>query len=146
MSSSGLFSIVAPAAHAIPMSDGSGLIDAGWLRHGDITGPGIFIITNGTGAVLGTGTTISLANEPANQVWAGPTNGSAAAPSFRPLVAQDLPIVRLKTYTVSTLPAGAQGDVVLCTNLSAPTFLSIATGGGSVVGPVFYNGTNWICF
>lgn len=52
---------------------------------------------------------------------------------------------RLKGYTVATLPASpVQGDLVFATDLLTPTFLTIAVGGGAVVGPVFYNGTNWI--
>lgn len=51
---------------------------------------------------------------------------------------------RLKGYTVATLPAAAQGDLVFATDLLAPTFLTTATGGGAVVGTVFYNGTAWV--
>lgn len=48
-------------------------------------------------------------------------------------------------YTVATLPATpAQGDVAMVTDASAPTFLSTVASGGSVVTPVFYNGTAWI--
>jgi len=52
--------------------------------------------------------------------------------------------VRLKGYTVATLPAGVQGDTAFCTDLLLPAFLAVATGGGAVVGPVFYDGTNWV--
>lgn len=52
--------------------------------------------------------------------------------------------VKLKGYTVATLPAGVTGYVAYCTDLLAPTFLTAATGGGAVVGPVFYNGANWV--
>jgi hypothetical protein len=34
---------------------------------------------------------VTKANQSANQVWAGPTSGSAAAPAFRALVAADIP-------------------------------------------------------
>lgn len=52
--------------------------------------------------------------------------------------------VRLKGYTVATLPAGTQGDVAFCTDLLAPAFFTIVVGGGAVVGTVFFNGTNWV--
>lgn len=52
--------------------------------------------------------------------------------------------VTLKGYTVAGLPTGVQGHLAFCTNLLAPTFLAPVTGGGLVVGPVFYDGTNWI--
>jgi hypothetical protein len=52
--------------------------------------------------------------------------------------------VRLKGYTVATLPAGTQGDTCFCTDLLAPTYLGIAVGGGAVVAKVFFDGINWI--
>ena len=52
--------------------------------------------------------------------------------------------VRLKGYTVAGLPAGTQGDTAFVTDALAPTFLTTVVGGGAVVTPVFYNGTNWI--
>lgn len=52
--------------------------------------------------------------------------------------------VRLKGYTVATLPAGTQGDTAFVTDALAPTFLATVVGGGAVVTPVFYNGTNWV--
>lgn len=51
---------------------------------------------------------------------------------------------RLKAYTVATLPAGVQGQVAFVTDALAPTFLATVVGGGAVVTPVFYNGTNWV--
>lgn len=53
---------------------------------------------------------------------------------------------RLKGYTVATLPAGTQGDMAFATDLLTPGFLVVAVGGGTIVGPVFYNGTNWVCY
>jgi len=52
--------------------------------------------------------------------------------------------VGLPGYTVATLPAGTQGDVAFVTDATAPTFLATVTGGGAVVTPVFYDGTNWV--
>lgn len=51
--------------------------------------------------------------------------------------------VRLKGYTVATLPAGVVGDMAYVTDATAPTYGAVAVGGGAVVTPVFYNGTNW---
>lgn len=53
-------------------------------------------------------------------------------------------VVRLKSYTVATLPAGTQGDTAYVTDGLAPTFLATIVGGGAIVTPVFYNGTNWV--
>lgn len=52
---------------------------------------------------------------------------------------------RLKAYTVATLPTGVTGAMAYCTDLLTPTYLATAVGGGAVVAPVFYNGSNWIC-
>lgn len=52
--------------------------------------------------------------------------------------------VRLKGYTVATLPAGVQGDTAFVTDALAPAFLVAVAGGGAVVTTVFYNGTNWV--
>jgi len=49
-----------------------------------------------------------------------------------------------KTYTVATLPAGVLGDFTIVTDALAPAYLGVLVGGGSVVCPVFYNGTAWI--
>lgn len=54
--------------------------------------------------------------------------------------------LRLKSYTVATLPAGTIGDIVYVTDALAPTFLATIVGGGAIVTPVFFNGVNWIGF
>jgi hypothetical protein len=54
--------------------------------------------------------------------------------------------IRLKGYTVATLPTGTQGDTAFVTDATAPTYLGTLTGGGAVVTPVFYNGTAWVSY
>lgn len=51
--------------------------------------------------------------------------------------------VRLKGYTVATLPVGVQGDTAFVTDALGPTFLVTVIGGGLVVTPVFYDGVSW---
>ena len=51
--------------------------------------------------------------------------------------------VRLKGYTVATLPAGVVGDMAYVTDALAPAYGVAVVGGGAVVTPVFYNGTAW---
>lgn len=69
--------------------------------------------------------------------------GSGASFNFSDkVVAND--VVRLKGYTVATLPTGTQGDTAYVTDAVLPTFLGTLTGGGSVVTPVFHNGTAWV--
>jgi len=53
-------------------------------------------------------------------------------------------VVRLKGYTVATLPAGTQGDTAYVTDALAPTFLAVLVGGGAITTTCFYNGANWV--
>lgn len=53
-------------------------------------------------------------------------------------------VVRLKGYTVGTLPAGTTGDTAYVTDALTPAFLVAVVGGGSTVTTVFFNGTSWI--
>lgn len=53
-------------------------------------------------------------------------------------------VIQVKGYTVATLPTGVQGDIAYVTDALAPTYLGTIAGGGSVVTPVFFDGTNWI--
>jgi hypothetical protein len=68
---------------------------------------------------------LSLANQSANTIFAGPTTGGAAAPTFRSMVAADLPTVTVaKGGTNSTSYAG---DGLMRTN-SAGTTIEEASG------------------
>jgi hypothetical protein len=65
-------------------------LGAGSVTSVGLSLPNIFTVTGSP--VTSTGTlTASLATQTANQILAGPTTGSAAAPAFRALVAGDLP-------------------------------------------------------
>jgi len=53
--------------------------------------------------------------------------------------------IRLKGYTVATLPAAPiQGDQAFVTDALAPAYLVAIAGGGAVVTPVFFNGAAWV--
>lgn len=52
--------------------------------------------------------------------------------------------IKLKEYTVATLPTGTKGDVAFVNDAASPAFLATVVGGGSAVVRVFYNGSNWI--
>lgn len=71
--------------------------------------------------------------------------GASPSFTFSDRIINTLPL-RLKGYTVATLPAGTQGDSAYVTDALAPTFLTALTGGGTVVTPVFYNGTAWVSY
>lgn len=53
-------------------------------------------------------------------------------------------VIRLRGYTVATLPTGVVGDVAYVTDALAPAYNTAVTGGGAVTIKVFYNGTNWM--
>lgn len=53
-------------------------------------------------------------------------------------------VLRLKGYTVATLPSGTQGDLAFVTDALAPTYNGALTGGGAIVVKVFHNGTSWV--
>ena len=71
--------------------------------------PGIFTESVAGSPVTSSGTlaaTIGLATQSANLVWAGPTSGGPAQPSFRALVAGDIPatgggIVKIENFNVT---------------------------------------------
>ena len=64
-------------------------------------------ITTGTLTVAHGGT--NTATTDANKVFAGPSSGSAAAPSFRKLTATDIPELNASKITTGTLPIGKGG-------------------------------------
>jgi len=72
-------------------------LTSGTVTSVDLSAPNIFTVSNNPVTSSGT-LTLTLATQTANYVWAGPTTGSAAAPSFRALVAGDIP-----TLTASKL-------------------------------------------
>lgn len=77
------------------INDGTGNLSwegsAGTVTSVGLSLPSIFAVTGSP--VVGAGTlTGTLLAQSANTVWAGPTTGSAAVPSFRSLVGADLPL------------------------------------------------------
>lgn len=63
--------------------------------------PNIFTVSGSPVTSSGT-LTASLATQSANAIFAGPTNGANAAPTFRSLVAADIPDISSTYLTVST--------------------------------------------
>lgn len=81
--------------------------------------------------VTGSGTlAVTLVNESANTVFAGPTTGAATTPSFRALVAADIPLISLTTGVTGVLPVANGG-----TNSSAALNNNriIISSGGAIV-------------
>lgn len=76
--------------------------------------PAIFSVTGSPVTTTGT-LAATLATQTANLVFAGPTSGGAAAPTFRALVAADIPSHSAALITSGTLPVarGGTGQVTL---------------------------------
>lgn len=55
-------------------------------------------------------------------------------------------VLKLKSYTFSTLPASPQAGwrAYITDGAASPTWGGNASGGGSIKIPVFYDGTNWV--
>lgn len=95
-------------ANAILATDGAGNLS--WSSAGSgsvtslaITAPTEFVVS---GSPITTAGTIALtkANQTANQVYAGPTAGAAAQPSFRSLVLADLPLLSPADVQLGDVP------------------------------------------
>ena len=102
----------------------TGAVTANFFANATATG-NTKTLNIGTGGAAGSTTNINL----------GSANGGTII-SNRP--------VRFKGYTVGALPTGTQGDVAYVTDALAPAFLTALVGGGAVVTPAFYDGTNWV--
>lgn len=102
-----------------------------------------FGLTNSTAPAIkrnGTALNFRLADDSADC----PVTASNGTFSGNIIASGTTSVIRLKGYTVATLPSGTQGDNAFVTDALAPTFLNTVVGGGTVVVRVFYNGTNWI--
>jgi len=105
---SGKFTITAPASAATPtltLSTSSGVL----VNVADGT---VFTST------IGANGTLSLANQTANTVLAGPATGSAAAPTFRALVAADIP----SGTVIWNAIGNAAGNLTLANGTNTTTF------------------------
>lgn len=95
--------------------------------------PAIFSVTGSP--VTGSGTlTGALATQSANLVWAGPSTGAAASPTFRSLVYNDLPTSAAAAGTYPKVTINAQGIVTgTATQITLTTdvtgILPLANGG-----------------
>lgn len=71
---------------------------------------------------------------------------STGAATFASTVTASL--LKTTVYTVATLPtppSTGTGTYATVSDAVAPAYLTPVMGGGAVVTPVFYNGSNWIC-
>jgi hypothetical protein len=93
-----------------------------------MTVPSFLTVTGSPITTAGT-LAVTLNTETANTVFAGPTSGGAAAPTFRTLVAGDLPSGTGTVTSVSIVPAnGLAGTVATATTTPAITLSTSVTG------------------
>ncbi len=79
-----------------------------------LTVPAIFSSSVTGSPITSSGTLalgITLANEVANSVWAGPSSGGSGLPTFRSLVIADIPISGYTTFGAATFQGGWQDTV-----------------------------------
>lgn len=90
--------------------------------------PAIFSVSGSPITSSGT-LTGSLATQTANYVWAGPTSGGAAAPTFRALVAADIPSLSSTYLTASSTATltNKSGNISQWTNDSGYVTSSVAS-------------------
>ena len=122
---------------------------AGTVTSVTFTGDGTVLSSTPSSAVTTSGTlTAALASQSANRVLAGPTGGGAAAPTFRALVAADLPagttvlagtgLAGTTTFTIDQTPAiisaagTVQGDATLIAAL-VNIVTTVASGAGVIL-------------
>lgn len=163
--------IVAGALPSVPVT-GDLVIDSGaanafkywngsaWATPGGtVTSVGLSapsFLTVGGSPVTAAGTlALTLANQTANTIFAGPTTGAAAAPTFRAQVKADLPATTVSTDQANTYTAGDKqtfqasattaGALVGCAALpSSPATGDIACDSAVANTMKWYNGSTWL--
>lgn len=104
----------------IATNNGTGFVWANPATGGTVTSvaltlPGMFNLSGSPVTTAGT-FAVTLANEPANLIFAGPSSGSSAPPLFRSLVTADVPALNQNTtgsaakWTTARLLAGNSTD------------------------------------
>lgn len=119
-------------------SDGSSVAVGGGGGTGTVTSvglslPAIFSVSGSPVTTSGS-LTATLATQSANRVWAGPTTGAAAAPTFRTLVSADIAeILGAADLTDYTGTSGSGSTAIKA------TFTSLTSGD-----VLTWSGSNWV--
>lgn len=92
--------------------------------------PSIFSVSNSPLNLTGT-FSVSLANQNANLVFAGPSSGAAAVPTFRALTATDIPLLDAAKITSGVFPVSRGGTGL--SSLGTPLQILRVNSGGSAL-------------
>lgn len=114
--------------------DLTNIIFSGELEATSFKGGTLVLPSTGTGlSAPNNGAITFYNNHPSVPGWTANTNITAT-------------FYKTTVYTVATLPTTGvvSGTYATVSDATAPTYLGTLTGGGSVVCPVFYNGTAWV--
>jgi len=125
----GALNIVAGSGITVTPS-GSSIVVASTAGGGSVTSvglslPSIFTVTNSPVTTTGT-LTGTLNTQAANTVFAGPASGSATTPTFRALVAADIP--SLASLYLSSSGGTISGSLVTTGTVSASNFSGSSSG------------------
>jgi hypothetical protein len=133
-----------------------------WAAAGTVTSVGLTMPVEfsvaGTPVTAAGTLAVTLTTQPANNVWAGPTSGVAAAPAFRLLVTADIPVLDASKITTGVFgiaqggtgastangglnnllpPQSGQSGKVLQTDGTNTSWQTVTTGTGGAVTSVF---------
>ena len=111
---------------------GGGGCGSGTVTSVALSVPGFLTVSGSPITSAGT-LALALANQTANTHFAGPASGSAAAPTFRALVAADLPssVALPGTPTVGTPPGGSDSSAAIATTAWVRSYTAPITNDGS---------------
>ena len=125
-----------PTFRALVLADLPAGIGAVTSVGATLTVPSIFTSSVTGSPVTSTGVlglTISLANEAANSVFAGPTSGGSSLPTFRALVIADIPASGYPTFGATIFQGGWQDKIQVASGsadaLTFPSAVMITTAG-----------------
>ena len=120
------------AGTLVSITPGAGTITVGTTALGTVTlnmPAAVFDVVTTPGANTVT-LDVTLDTQTANTLWAGPTSGGAAAPSFRSLVAADF--ASMLTGDGQVLIGNAGGDPVAATITGTTNQVVVTNGAGSI--------------
>lgn len=126
-----------------PVVGGGG--GSGTVTSVGLAAPASILTVSGSPVTTSGTLTLTLATQTANTVWAGPTTGSAATPTFRSLVAGDIPALPYSSNVLTSAHIFVGNGSNVATDVAMSGAISITNAGvtayaGTV--PINKGGTN----